>query len=69
MTGQRSRLVDEAAAVAGEAHPLRHRVQVSERVDAVSAGHATVSRRFRVAWRPESKQDFTSHRNLHILWK
>jgi hypothetical protein len=36
------RVVDEAAAVAGEAPPLRHGVQRTERVDAVRQRHATI---------------------------
>src|SRR5258706_8681421 len=44
MAGERPRVVDEAAAISGEAHPLRHRMQVPERVDTVPTGHAAVSR-------------------------
>jgi Fur family transcriptional regulator, stress-responsive regulator len=59
MAGKRPRVVDEAAAIAGEAHPLRHRMQVAERIDTVPARHVAVSR--------GGREDFTHRRNLHIV--
>ena len=44
MAGEYPPVVDEAAAIAGEGHPLRHRMQVSEWIDAVPTRHAAVSR-------------------------
>ena len=47
MAGECSRVVDEAATVAGEEHSLRYGMQISEGIDAVPTRHVAASRGYR----------------------